>query len=68
MYEVEYINVVLGSTVERRKTGEVSNTISALNELEINEEAMDYVTGFNAKRYFSWLLETMTEEEQLGIF
>jgi len=46
----------------------LSNTISVLNELEIDEEAIDHVTGFNTKPYFSWLRETMTEEGQLEIF
>lgn len=58
----------LEAQLKERKTGEVSNTISVLNELEIDEEAIDHVTGFNTKPYFSWLRETMTEEGQLEIF
>ena len=59
----------LEAQLEQKKAGEVlSNTISALKEFGIDEEAIDYVTGFNAKSYFSWLLETMTEEGPLGIF
>ena len=59
----------LEAQLEQKKAGEVlSNTISALKEFGIDEEAIDYVTVFNTKRYFSWLRETMTEEGPLGIF
>ena len=59
----------LEAQLEQKKAGEVlTGTIAVLKEFGIDEEAIDFVMGFNAKSYFSWLMETMTEDGQSGIF
>jgi hypothetical protein len=49
---------------ELQQTGDVlSGTLNLLKEFGANETAVDYVMGFTAKSYFTWMMETMAGEQ-----
>jgi hypothetical protein len=50
----------LEAQMEERKAREVlSGMLKVLKEYGADENAEEYIMGFTAKSYFSWLLETM---------
>jgi ankyrin repeat protein len=54
----------LVAQIEERKAREIlSGTLEILKEYGADEEAIEYVMGFNPKSYFSWLLETTEVRE-----